>query len=359
MRKAESLEQLIAGWDGVGVVSRFDGESGAWFFVAMHDDSLGRPTGGTRLRRYGSPAEGLLDAMRLAEGMTAKWAVAGVKAGGGKAVLAVPGPLEGEARRGMLRRYGGLVESLRGAFSTGEDLGTTPQDMADIASATRWVLGGRGETVTDPGPFTARGVVGAIRASARHAGLLGGADGDLSGLRVLIQGVGHVGGPLARELAAVGAELVVSDVNRQQLEALAEEIGATTVAPDEVYGTACDIFAPCAIGAVISPQTVPHLACRAVVGSANNQLASDADAGALHDRGILYAPDYVANAGGAIAFAHLAANPNVEDGELFERVGKVETILDEVFTEAAERAESPLVTAQHRVERILADARPG
>ena len=355
--EGRGFEELIAGWDGLGVVSRFDRESGAWLFVALHDDTLGRPSGGTRMRVYGSPAEGMLDAMRLAAGMTDKWAISGVPFGGAKAVLAVPGPLAGEARRALLHRYGNLVESLQGAFATGEDLGTTPADMREIGSRTRWVLGGHGADgdPADPGPFTAHGVVCAIRAAAARAF---GSD-ELAGRRVLIQGVGDVGGPLARQLAAAGADLLLADRDADLVRRLAGELGAEVVAADAVYATRCDVFAPCAVGAVLNPDTVPRLACRAVAGSANNQLAREEDADALHERGILYAPDYVANAGGAIAFAHLGEEPTSTRDDLMQRVGRIRAILDEVFVEAEDATESPLHATRRRVQRILADARAG
>lgn len=356
MQEAQSIEELIRGWNGAAVVSRFDRVSGAWIFIALHDGTLGRPSGGTRMATYPTPAAGLLDAMRLAEGMTHKWAAAGVPFGGGKAVMAVPEGLEGEERRGLLHRYGELVESLQGAFATGEDLGTTPADMEEIASRTRWVLGGHGGEgrLADPGPFTARGVLAAVRAVAARTLDRDLGDGRLDGVRVLVQGVGDVGAPLARDLAAAGASLLLADADGDRARRLAEELGAEVVAADRVYDTGCDVFAPCAVGAVLNPDTVPRLACRAVAGSANNQLDSAADADALHRRGILYAPDYVANAGGAIAFARLAEAPEAGRGELFERVAYVREVLEEVFEEARRRDESPLHAARRRVDRLLA-----
>ncbi|HEX2162461.1 MAG TPA: Glu/Leu/Phe/Val dehydrogenase dimerization domain-containing protein, partial [Thermoanaerobaculia bacterium] len=190
------LEDRLAAWDGLAVVSRYDAPSGAWVFIALHDARLGTPAGGTRIKTYPSPDEAMLDAMRLASGMTAKWAVVGVPFGGGKAVIAPPGPLAGAERRALLRRYGALVETLRGAFVTGEDLGTTPEDMAEVASATTHVLGGHGGggRLADPGPFTAHGVAQAMLAVAERL------DGtpSLAGRRVAVQGVGDVGAPLAR-----------------------------------------------------------------------------------------------------------------------------------------------------------------
>lgn len=345
------LERVLRGWDGLATVVRHDALTDAWIFIALHDDSLGRPMGGTRMRVYPSPADGLRDAHRLAEGMTHKWAAAGVELGGGKAVLALSRALERPDREGLLRRYGRLVESLGGSFSTGQDLGTTPEDMATIAGETRFVHGRAGAGVTDPGPFTARGVSAAVGAVARR--LWGGS--DLTGRRVLIQGVGDVGEPLARHLREAGAELVFSDVDEARAEALAAELGATTVSPSEVYGTPCDVFAPCAIGGVLNSETVPKLACRAVCGSANNQIDRPEDADLLHGRDILYAPDYIANSGGAIAFSSMARG--VPEVELLARIDGIGRVLDEVFAEAEREGRSPLWSARRRVERMLETAR--
>ncbi|MFW6175545.1 MAG: Glu/Leu/Phe/Val dehydrogenase dimerization domain-containing protein, partial [Acidobacteriota bacterium] len=345
------LEHVLRGWDGLATVVRHDALTDAWIFIALHDDSLGRPMGGTRMKVYPSPADGLRDAHRLAEGMTHKWAAAGVELGGGKAVLALSRALERPEREGLLRRYGRLVESLGGSFSTGQDLGTTPEDMATIAGETRFVHGRAGAGVTDPGPFTARGVFAAVGAVAR--GLWGGS--DLTGRRVLIQGVGDVGEPLARHLREAGAELVFSDVDEARAEALAAELGATTVSPSEVYGTPCDVFAPCAIGGVLNSETVPKLACRAVCGSANNQVDRPEDADLLHGRDILYAPDYIANSGGAIAFSSMARG--VPEAEFLARIDGIGRVLDEVFAEAEREGRSPLWTARRRVERMLDAAR--
>ena len=353
------MTSLLADWDGLAALVRFDRPSGAWIFIALHDDTLGRPTGGTRLRVYPRPEEGLRDAMRLAQGMTHKWAAVGVDFGGGKGVLALPGPIEGEARRALLRRYGRLVDSLHGGFSTGEDLGTTPEDMAEIGSQTRWVMGGTGPDglPLDPGPYTARGVFRGTLAGARHAF---GGDGDaLAGRTVLVQGVGDVGGPLARLCAGAGARLLLSDPDVARVEALTRDLGeaaAGVVAPADVYDTDCDVFAPCAIGGVLNPDTIPRLRCRLVAGSANNQLADEADADRLHQRGILYAPDYVINGGGALSFGLMEQGVADRD-ELFRRVEALGDSLSEIFAEAAERDESPLRASQRQVERVLARGR--
>lgn len=347
------LESQIAGWDGLAVVARHDRETGAWIFIALHDASLGPPTGGTRLRTYATPAAGLADAQRLAAGMTAKWAAIDFPFGGGKAVLAVPGPLAGAERRGLLRRYARLIDALGGGFSTGPDLGTTAEDMLEIGAVTAHVHGidRRTGSARDPGPFTARGVLAAIRAGLGHAS----GSPDLAGRTVLVEGVGSVGAPLARSLAASGARLLVSDLDGGRAAALAAELGAAVVAGEEVCGTPCDVYAPCAVGGVLNRETIPRLACRVVAGSANNQLEEEEDARRLHARGILYAPDYVANAGGALVFALLASDCPPEQFDV--RLDGIGTALGEIFREAQERGETPLAAAARRVESALARAR--
>jgi leucine dehydrogenase len=342
------IESVLRGWDGEAVVSRFDRESGAWIFIALHSTALGTAVGGTRMRVYPTPGEGLRDAQRLAETMTSKWATLEMPIGGGKAVIAVPGPLAPETRRGLLRRYGALVESLHGAFGTGEDLGTTPEDMAVIAETTRYVHGIDEGRVTDPGPFTARGVLRGIEAAVRA--VLG--REDLAGVSVLVQGVGDVGFPLAKELAERGARLLVSDVDQGRIARAVDQLGATVVAPDEVSDTEHDVFAPCAIGGVLSPATIPRLRCRIVAGSANAQLDSPADAARLHERGIVYVPDYVVNAGGALAFA-LHGRGERDLDALLTRMDKVGEIVAMVLDEAAAEGTTPLAAAARRVARTL------
>lgn len=348
------LAAVIADWPGQAVVVRHDRPTGTWVFIALHDATLGQPTGGTRIKIYPTPADGLRDALRLAEGMTYKWAALSFDRGGGKAVLAIPRELSGDERSGLLHRYGLLVESLSGAFATGEDLGTTPDDMAFISRYTRWIAGSDREqgTAEDPGPFTAHGVLRGIEAGLRH--VFG--SPSLDGRSVLIQGVGDVGEQLARGLAAAGARLLLSDLDTVRVKRLAIELGAEVVPPDEVMTSACDVFAPCAIGGVLDSVSIPQLACRIVAGSANNQLAEEGDAERLHQRGILYAPDYVINGGGALAFG-LIVRGERDHGVLTARVGEIGEALSEIFAEAAERGESPLHAARRRVERVLAAKR--
>jgi leucine dehydrogenase len=290
---AMTVEQVIERWDGEEVVARFDAPSGAWMLVCIHSRRLGPAAGGTRMKVYGSPAEALLDGTRLAAGMTAKFAVAGLPFGGGKAVLAVREIPTGDERRTLLRRYADVVCSLGGNYLTGCDMNTSPADLDVIAETCPHVFGhsaGSGE----PGPFTARGVLHGLRASVDH---VFGAD-SLAGRTVLVQGVGSVGSRLAALLAEAGAEVIVADVDAVRAAALAGGLGARAVAPERALETECDVYAPCATGGTLSADTIPLLRCRIVAGAANNQLGESADAERLRERGVVYAPDYVVNAGG-------------------------------------------------------------
>ena len=292
------LEDLIRGWDGEEVVVGFDEPSGTWMFVCIHSTRLGPAGGGTRMKSYAHPADALQDAMNLSEAMTLKMAAAGIPFGGGKAVVAVPALPKGEERRRILLRYADLAASLGETFHTGPDVNTSTSDMDVIAERHPHVYcrseqnGGSG----DPGPFTAHGVFHGIRASVRHAF---GSD-QLAGRVVLVQGVGDVGAPLAAELAANGARVLVTDVDENRAGSLASQIGADLVSPDDAIGAACDVYAPCALGGTLNAESIPHLRCRVVAGCANNQLAEPEDSERLREAGILYAPDFVVNAGGVL-----------------------------------------------------------
>jgi leucine dehydrogenase len=293
---AGALESVLESWDGEQVLVRFDAPTGAWIFICIHSRRLGPATGGTRMKVYESAVDALRDGTRLAAGMTVKMAVAGFPFGGGKAVLAVPRLLDGEERAGLLRRYAEAIESLGGSFYTGCDMNTTPADLDVIAEIAPRVFGrsvasgGSGE----PGPATARGVFHGIRASLGHAF----GSPDLEGRTVLVQGVGSVGARLVPLLAEAGGRVLVSDVASERAAAVAERVGAAVVPAEEALDTECDVYAPCATGGTLSAETIARLRCRIVAGSANNQLATPADADRLQERGILYAPDFVINAGG-------------------------------------------------------------
>ena len=340
------FESLLASWDGEHAVVRRDEESGAWMFVCVHSTVLGPAGGGTRLRVYGAPAEGLADVMRLSRAMTWKMAAAGLPRGGGKAVLAVPELPEGEARRRLLLRYGRLVASLGGTYRTAGDMNIKPADLDVIAETCPWVYGttrGAG----DSGVGTARGVLHAIRATVEHAF----GSPELAGRSVLVQGAGAVGALLARELAAEGARVLVSDVD----EARAAATGCEVVPPERVLETEVDVYSPCAVGGTLSAESIPRLACRAVAGCANNQLAEDADAERLRERGILYAPDYVANAGGVIQLIGVE-DEHWDDARLEQALAGIGDTLRGLFREADDAGITPAEAADRLVRRRLAVA---
>ena len=273
-----------------------DPRSGLRTIIAIHNTSLGPALGGTRFYPYPSEQDALRDVLRLSKGMTYKSAAAGLDLGGGKAVIiGDPNTLKSER---LLRAYARIIDDLGGRYITAEDVGTTMEDMVTIGRETPWVTGlpyvhgGSG----DPSPATARGVMAAMRATAAR---LWGND-DLAGKRVAVQGVGKVGMSLVERLAAAGAEVIVTDVDRSAVDHAASTYGSKSVDPDDIYSVEVDFFAPCALGAGLNGETIPRLRCAAVVGSANNQLATDDDADQLAANDILYAPDFVANAGGVI-----------------------------------------------------------
>jgi glutamate dehydrogenase/leucine dehydrogenase len=342
------FEKLLGNWDGEHAVVRFDRESDAWMFVCVHSTARGPAGGGTRMRVYPTPADGLADAMRLSGAMTRKMAAAGMPRGGGKAVLAVPELPTGEPRKRLLRRYGQLVASLGGSYRTAGDMNISPADLDVVAETCPWVYGttARGG---NSGRGTARGGLHAIRATVEH--LFG--SPELAGRSVLVQGAGAVGSILARELADAGARVLVSDVEEERASAT----GCETVAPERVVETEVDVYSPCAVGGTLNAVSIPRLACRAIVGCANNQLAEPEDAERLHERGILYAPDYVVNAGGIIQLIGLE-DEGWDEAQLEDRLAGIGDTLRALFTEAETNAITPAEAAERLVERRLAEARP-
>jgi leucine dehydrogenase len=294
------MEKLLKEWKGESVILSYDQSTSVWIIIAVHSTKLGPATGGTRMKSYRNLAEAIEDAQRLAEGMTLKWAAAGVDMGGGKAVLHLPYDLDHESRTGLLRRYGSLVQRHRGLFLTGPDMGTSPADMDIIGlEAPDYVFG---RTVAaggagNPAPFTALGVFVAIEATAECCFK----EPSLAGKKVLVQGTGSVGSELIELLVSAGSEVLFSDINERIIQHYHAKRGLRFVPSDQVYGAECDIFSPCAIGGILNEETIPLLRCRAVVGGANNQLATPQDGQRLSSRDILYAPDFVANCGGAVA----------------------------------------------------------
>lgn len=265
--------------------------------IAVHSTVLGPGLGGVRMWPYQSFEDAMVDVLRLSRGMTYKAAAAGLNLGGGKAVII--GDPKTDKSEALFRAFGRYVESLNGLYITAEDVGIDMEDMEVILTESQWVTGkspARGGS-GDPSPVTAHGVLQGIKAAVRwHFG-----DADLAGRTVAVQGLGSVGYYLAQYLVDEGAKVFGCDIDEERVEQAREEIGLEPVAPDEILEVECDVLAPCALGAVLNHATIPKLRCPIVAGGANNQLADeDRDGAALHERGILYAPDFMINAGGLI-----------------------------------------------------------
>ena len=337
------FEGLLAGWEGEHAVVRHDAENGAWMFVCVHSTVLGPAGGGTRMRVYPAPADGLADAMRLSGAMTWKMAAAGMPRGGGKAVLAVPELPSGEPRKRLLRRYGELVASLGGSYRTAGDMNISPEDLDVVAETCPWVYGttGRGG---NSGRGTARGALHAIRATVEH--VFG--SPELAGRSVLVQGAGAVGAVLARELAEAGARVLVSDVD----ESRAAATGCETIPPERALETEVDVYSPCAVGGTLNADSIARLACRAIAGCANNQLAEPEDAEGLQERGILYAPDYVVSAGGIIQLIGLE-DEGWDETQLQEGLARIGDTLRTLFAEAVAEGITPFAAADRLVRRRL------
>ncbi|RPI67459.1 MAG: Glu/Leu/Phe/Val dehydrogenase [Ignavibacteriae bacterium] len=281
------------------VVLCSDPVTGLRAIIAVHDTSLGPALGGTRMWKYESDEAAITDALRLSRGMTYKAAVSGVNLGGGKAVIL--GDARTDKSEALFRAYGRMVETLRGRYITAEDVGTSVRDMEWIRMETKYVtgVGGAGGS-GDPSPVTALGVYSGMKASAKFAW---GSD-SLSGKRIVVQGAGNVASHLVHSLTKEGAKVFVTDIYADKAKALAAASGATVIAPEDVFTTACDIFSPNALGAILNDETIPQLTCGIVCGGANNQLQVEAKhANMLKDRNIVYAPDYVVNSGGLMNVA--------------------------------------------------------
>jgi leucine dehydrogenase len=345
------LEQLIERWEGQDVFISEDEETGATFIIAIHSVRGNRAVGGTRIKDYPGLTEAVRDAQRLAGGMSLKWAAAGIEAGGAKGVIHFSGQLEEAAREQLLLRYGERVGERQGVFVTGPDMGTSPEDMDLIAQTAPGCVfgctqqaGGAG----DPAPFTAAGVYTSMQVVAKR---LFGA-GGLAGLRVMVQGVGNVAGHLVQLLQEEGARVMFSDIDPEVSRRFANH-GLPFIPPDQVYDTDCEIFAPCAIGGILNADSIEKLRCAAVVGAANNQLREPADAERLRSRGILYAPDFVANCGGAIALINIetqgmnrmAAMQAIESA-VHQNLG---AILDEAEAEGCSTEDAARRLAQERI----------
>lgn len=305
----------------------FDGHENVWHaedptcglsaYIAVHDSTLGPGLGGTRFAVYENEQAAIDDVLRLSRGMTFKAAIAGLPLGGGKAVIALKS-MENKTDE-LLSAYAGMLRQVRGRYVTAEDVGMTMADADFLRERTDNVTGTSIGGSGNPAPFTARGVFLGIQAASRFQS----GSESLSGLRVAVQGLGSVGFELCRKLTDAGAQLIVTDISDETVARAREELSAISVGVDGIYDAEADIFAPCALGAVINDETVQRLKATIVAGSANNVLARHEHAAALKDRGILYAPDYVINAGGLINVA-----AEVEPGGYDRR--RVEAAIDRI-----------------------------
>jgi leucine dehydrogenase len=344
----KSIAALLGQWDGESIVIHPDRPTGAWIIIAIHSTRMGPATGGTRMKHYPSLEDAVQDALNLGAGMSYKFASIGFPCGGGKAVIALPAQFDAQARPDLLRRYGALVKQLGGLFQTGPDVGTSPEDM-DIISETgaphifaRTIqAGGAG----DSGAPTAVGVFQAIKTVCAQ---LFGSDA-LEGRRVLVQGAGSVGGRVIAKLREAGAAVLFSDVDETAIRRFRDEQHVPFVAPDQVYETECDLFSPCALGGVLNKETIARLRCRAVVGSANNQLAEEEDALRLHQRGILYAPDFVVSFGGAMGIY----GQEVLHWTQEEAHARVASAIDESLRQVFALADAEKITPNEAARRIV------
>jgi len=323
----------------------YDKRAGLKVIIAINDTTLGPAWGGTRLWNYRDEKEALIDVLRLGKGMTRKSSISGLDTGGGKAVIIAKPEQKTEA---LLRAHGRCVETFKGGFITGEDMGIGIEDAKIMHQETEHVAGISKE-VGDPSPFTAHGVVCGMRACAKDVY----GSSNLSGLKVAIQGVGHVGYNLAKELHKEETELIVADMREELTKRVSQEFGAKVVTIEEIYSVDCHIFAPCGLGAIINDETIPKLKCKIIAGSANNQLEENYHGRILHEKGIRYAPDYVINAGGLIAIYMESKHSTPEEG--IKKVEEIEEKIDTIIAVSKEHNEPTYEIANRLADERISD----
>jgi leucine dehydrogenase len=310
------------------VVTCSDKESGLESIIAIHDTTLGPAIGGTRLWPYSSSSVALKDVLRLAQGMTRKASIWGLNSGGGKGIISARPE---EKTEKLLRAYGKFVDTFNGKFITGEDMNINVEDVRIIAKETKHILGTEEEY--DPSPFTAHGVVCGMKACAKVVY----DTSDLSDLTIAIQGLGHVGYNLVKELREKEGvrDIIAADINLKNARKAALKFGIYLARSEEIHAVPhspgrCDIFSPCAVGAILNSETIPQLKCKIVAGAANNQLEHDMDGQLLHDKRIIYAPDYVINAGGLIAI--YMSRDGATKEEIMAKIDEMENKIGEIIS---------------------------
>jgi leucine dehydrogenase len=330
-----------------------DPRTGLLAYIAVHDTTLGPALGGCRMWHYSREEDALTDVLRLSKGMTYKSAVARTGLGGGKAVIVGDPKVENTPE--LFRSMGRFVHTLAGRYTTAEDVGTNEQAMLYLREVTPYVTGlprGKGGS-GDPSPYTAHGCFQGLKAAVEEQF----DRSDLTGLRVAVQGIGNVGYFLAKELREAGAELIITDVNKLRLQEVGRELGAQVVEPKAIYSVDCDVFAPCALGAIINDQTIPLLKCKVVAGASNNQLAEERHGEALLQRGILYAPDFVINAGGIINVSVEFLPGGYDEAVASPKVKNIYQAIKDIIRTGKEQGIPTSQAAIVLAEEILAEGR--
>jgi leucine dehydrogenase len=315
--------------------------------IAIHDTTLGPAVGGCRIWSYSNEEDALTDALRLSKGMSYKNAIAGLSFGGGKAVILKPKFISN--RQALFESFGRMVHQLNGRYYSAEDIGTNTKDVMAAYSQTPYMVGLEGQS-GDPSPITAIGVVSGMKAALEHQR----GDRTLKGIKVSVQGVGQVGYYLCQQLHQEGAHIIATDVNPKALERVVHEFQATPVTPDKIYQQPVDIFAPCALGGILNDQTIAKLQATIVAGSANNQLHSRQHGQQLLDKKILYAPDYVINAGGII---NVSYEQNYDATKAIAKVQKIARKLKQIFHEAQNQGLCTNMVADLQAQQIINDSK--
>jgi leucine dehydrogenase len=335
------------------VVFCYDAGTGLKAIIAIHSTALGPAAGGTRLWSYANDDEALHDVLRLAQGMSYKNAMAGLKFGGGKAVM-IRTP-DFSATDALFERYGEFVDKLNGDYVTAEDVGMSVDIMEKVARKTKYVAGlarQEGKAGGDPSPKTSFGIFKGIESAVKFK--LG--KNSVAGLKVAVQGVGHVGYYLCKFLHEAGATLFVADIEPERVSRVMDEFGASGVPLDEILAQDVDVLAPCALGAIINERSIAHLETTIIAGGANNQLETIEDGQRLHEAGILYAPDYVINGGGIINVASEYYG-DATDEEVWDRIARIGPRLTGIFEESAASDRPTNVVADEMARNIIASAR--
>lgn len=327
----------------------YDKASGLKAIIGIHNTTLGPALGGSRMWQYQNEEDAVTDVLRLSRGMSYKNSAMGLNLGGGKAVIW--GNAKTDKSEELFRAFGRFVQSLGGRYITAEDVNTTVEDMNYVLMETD-AVGGRGDLSGDPSPVTAFGVYRGVKAAAKFAF----GTESLKGKTVAVQGLGKVGYHLCEHLHDEGAKLIVTDINPESVDRAVRDFKATPVAPNEIYGVACDIYAPCALGATLNDETIPQLKCKVVAGAANNQLQELRHGDILKEKGILYTPDYVINGGGVVNVAEEFNPSGYNRDRAYARVATIYDKLMNIFTIARERdistARAADLMAEERISKI-------